>query len=290
VTTLVIGCGYLGERLGTQFRQKGECVLGTVRSPGRAAAIAALGIKPVIANVLEPASLRLLPDAERVFYCVGFDRSAGSTMRSVYVDGLCNVLKALPRSVERLVYASSTGVYGQTGGEWVDESSPAEAAYESGRVCLEAEQVVQNWASANEASAGAVILRFAGLYGPGRVVRRSILERGEPIPGDPQKYLNLIHVEDAARAAAAALEAGQPDPVYIVADDRPVTREEYYTRAASLLGASAPIFAPPQPGSAEAARDATNKRLSNGRIKRSLGVSFLYPDITTGLLNALERN
>ena len=117
-------------------------------------------------------------------------------MREVYVDGLQNVLDRLPASVRRFVYASSTGVYGQTGGEWVDEESPTEPQHESGRVVLEAEGRVRAWADRRGASA--VILRFAGLYGPGRIVRRTMLERAEPIPGDPEKFLNLVHIDDAA--------------------------------------------------------------------------------------------
>ena len=74
------------------------------------------------------------------------------------------------------------------------------------------------------------------------------LERGEPIPGDPQKFLNLIHIDDAAQAAsAAALEAARPEPIYLVSDDRPVTRREYYTRMATLLGAPEPRFDLPRP-------------------------------------------
>jgi nucleoside-diphosphate-sugar epimerase len=283
MTTLIVGCGYLGERLAARLIQHGGRVFGTVRSPARADHIAALGIEPVIADVVKPGSLGRLPDAGRVFYCVGFDRAAGFSMRSVYVDGLRNVLNQLPTSVTRLVYASSTGVYGQTAGEWVDETSPTDPLHESGRVCLEAEQLVWNWARTNDRSATAVVLRFAGLYGPGRMVRRSILERGEPIPGDPLKFLNLIHIDDAAQAASAALAASRPEPLYVVTDDRPVTRDEYYTRMATLLGTPPPQFAPPVPGSPEAAREATNKRLSNHRAKNGLGLSLAYPDIATGL-------
>ena len=82
-----------------------------------------------------------------------------------------------------------------------------------------------------------MILRFAGLYGPGRIVRRALIERGEPIPGDPSKLFNLIQIEDAARVAAAALAAASPDGLYLVSDDRPVTRGEYYSLLATLLNA-----------------------------------------------------
>ncbi len=284
-TTLIIGCGYLGRRLGARLIGEGRRVLGTVRSPGRAEELAAIGIEPLLADVLRTESLDQLPEVDRVFYAVGFDRSAGASMRAVYVDGLRNVLDRLPGSVRRLVYAGSTGVYGQSGGEWVDEDSPTEPMHESGRVVLEAEDVVRDWAGRRGASA--VVLRFAGLYGPGRVVRRAMLERGEPIPGDPEKFLNMIQIDDAARAAVAALDINDPDPIYLVADDRPVSRREYYSVAARLIGAHEPQFQPPGPGSAEAARDATNKRIGNRRMRERLGIVPDYPDVTTGLASAL---
>jgi nucleoside-diphosphate-sugar epimerase len=290
VTTLIIGCGYLGQRLGTMLYEQGERVFGTVRSASRASLLAGLGIEPVIANVLEPDSLRELPEANGVFYCVGFDRAAGSSMRTVYVDGLQNVIDRLPRSVMRFVYASSTGVYGQTDGGWVDESSPTSPQHESGKVCLEAEDRVRAWADSGNRRASAVVLRFAGLYGPGRMVRRSILERGEPIPGDPHKFLNLIHIDDAARAAAAALTTAQPHPLYLVCDDRPVMRKEYYAQMATLLGTPEPRFEVPGPDSPEAARDATNKRINNHRLKSSLHLTLIHPDITTGLFASLHTS
>jgi nucleoside-diphosphate-sugar epimerase len=286
VTTLIIGCGYLGQRVGSLLRQQGERVLGTVRSQVRAAEIAGLGIEPVLADVLRPESLRTLPAAERVFYCVGFDRAAGASMKAVYVDGLRSVLESLPSTLTRLVYASSTGVYGQTSEEWVDEESPACPKHESGKVCLEAERCLREWTQVGQPAV--VVLRFAGLYGPGRLVRRSILERGEAIPGDPSKFLNLIHIDDAARAAAAALVAAQPEPLYVVSDDRPVTREEYYSRMASLLGAPQPRFEPSASAGPGADRDATNKRIKNDRMKRGLTETLRYPEISTGLAAAVE--
>ena len=174
MTTLIIGCGYLGERLGTRLREQGERVFGTVRSPARADRIAALGIEPVVADLLgarfarcvcrRPGtfSTRSALTGPPGFRCAAFMSTASATF-----------WRTCRRTVTRSVYASSTGVYGQTDGEWVDESSPADPHHESGRVCLEAEQLVANWARTNDQSATAIILRFAGLYGPGRMVRRS---------------------------------------------------------------------------------------------------------------------
>jgi nucleoside-diphosphate-sugar epimerase len=287
VTTLVIGCGYLGQRVGTHVSGRGEPVYGSVRSLERTKVIADAGIKPVIADVLQPATLRGLPVAERVFYCVAFDRTAGCAMRTVYLDGLQNVLDRLPLSVSRFVYASSTGVYGQTDAEWVDEESPTRPRHEAGKLSLEAEDRVRAWAKSRAGSATAIVLRFAGLYGPDRVVRRSLVERGEKIPGDPDRFLNLIHIDDAAQSVVAALLTARADPAYLISDDRPVTRREYYSSVATILSAPEPRFEIPQPGSLEALRDATNKRVANQWMKTRLGVTLRYPDITTGLPGAV---
>jgi nucleoside-diphosphate-sugar epimerase len=286
MSSLIVGCGYLGQRLGTRLRREGETVWGTVRSEERAEQLRAVGIEPVILDVLKLANVLTWPRVERVFYCVGFDRASGATMRSVYVDGLRDVVASLPDSVRRLVYASSTGVYGQTGGEWVDEGSEARPVTESGQVCLEAEEVVREWSLARGVSC--VVLRFSGLYGPARVVRRAAIERREAISGDGDRFLNLIHIDDAVTASYAAIFASGVEPMYLICDDRPVTRKEYYGLAARLLGAAEPRFEPPLPGSSEEVRDASNKRVSNELIKRELGVVLSYPDISTGLKSALE--
>jgi nucleoside-diphosphate-sugar epimerase len=283
MTTLLIGCGFLGTRVGVLLAKRGERVVGTVRSAARAAEIASFGIEPVVADVLNPQTLRDLPAAERVFYCVGFDRSSGASMRSVYVDGLANVLDNLPRSASRFVYASSTGVFGQTEGEWVDETTPPVPQTESGKICLEAERQLVGWAKRSDTVTSVTVLRFAGLYGPGRVVRRTLVEQGEPIPGDPSKLLNLIHVDDASSAAVAALSLATPEPLYLIADDRPVTRREYYGLVAMLLDAPAPRFIAPEVGSPEHARDASSKRVGNHRMKAGLGVELAFPDIKAGL-------
>jgi len=285
VRTLIVGCGYLGARVGSMLVRRGDHVWGTVRSSGRAARIASQGIDPVIADVLRPETLESLPAAERVLCCVGFDRAGRADMRTVYVEGLRNLLERLPALARRLVYASSTSVYGQSDGEWVDEDSPAEPIQESGRVCLEAERVARLWARA--AVASLVVLRFSGLYGPDRVIRRALLQRGEPIPGDPARFLNLVHIDDAAQAAIAALDAARPDPLYLVSDDRPMERREYYALAARLLDAPPPRYEPSAVGRAGVVPDTANRRIANRRMHNGLGVDLRYPDITAGLPAAL---
>jgi nucleoside-diphosphate-sugar epimerase len=280
VTTLIVGCGYLGQRVGAILAGRGEAVLGTVRSPARAGALAAIGIEPIIADVLDPRSLAGLPGAERVLYCVGYDRAAGASMRAVYIDGLVGALASLEGRFGRLAYVSSTGVYGQTDGSWVSEEDPTEPVQESGRVVLGAEELVR--------PLGAMLLRCSGLYGPGRIPGRASIERGEPIGVDPAKFLNLIHIDDAATGAVAALDRGVDGRVYHLSDDRPVERGEYYGLLARLLAAPAPRFAPPAAAGPEGARGESNKRISNLRLRNELGAALAYPDIGAGLVAALR--
>lgn len=281
MTTLVVGCGYLGTRVARTLIEQGDRVFGTSRTREGAARLQELGVEPVVADVLEPDSLAALPAADRVFYAVGFDRGSGRTLREVYVDGLRHALGRIVERAGRIVYSSSTGVYGRDDGGAVDENSPTDARHESGRVAVEAEATLR--AVAGAYGVPAVVLRFAGLYGPGRVIRRAALERGEPIAGDPERWLNLIHVDDAAAAAVSALERGEAGRVYNAVDNRPVRRGEYCRLAAEYLGAPPPRFVPAE----STPREEADRRVSNRRMRDELRVALRFPDITTGLPDAV---
>jgi nucleoside-diphosphate-sugar epimerase len=280
--TLIVGTGYLGERVARLLVDRGDRVFGTTRSLGRAIELSRMGIEAIVADVTVPDSLARLPEVDRVLYCVGFDRSKGLSIRTVYVDGLRRALGHLIDRAGKLVYAGSTGVYGQDDGEWVAEDSPTEPRSESGRACLEAESVIRTYELLPS-----TILRYSGLYGPERIMRREALLKGEPIVGDPEKYLNLIHIDDAAKVAIAALDRGQPGGLYLASDDRPAPRREFYALAAQTLNAPPPRFEPPEPDSPKAGRDESNKRVSNARMKAELGVVLTYPDIASGVPAAI---
>lgn len=280
MTKLIIGCGYLGSRLAESWRAGGEHVLATTRRPGRAVELAARGIEPIRCDVLDAASLTALPRVEEVVYCVGLDRTAGASMRQVYVEGLQAVLRALPGS-PRLVYVSSTSVYGQSDGSWIDESAATEPPDTSGQVVLEAEQVLRRHRP------DAVVLRFAGIYGPGRLLRARDLLAGRVLAIDAEKWLNLIHVEDGARALQAALARARPGSVVNVCDDRPVSRRAFYTRVAEVIGAPPPRFeAPPEP---LPAADRVNRRILNRRMHEDLGVRLRFPDSLDGVASAVQK-
>ncbi|SIN82105.1 Nucleoside-diphosphate-sugar epimerase [Singulisphaera sp. GP187] len=286
--TLIVGCGYLGQRVGKILAARGETVYGTVRSTARAASLLSADIEPVIANVLAPDSLADLPVVDRVLYCVGFDRSGADSMRSVYVEGLRNFLEHAPGTAGQLVYVSSTGVYGRNDGGWITEDDPAEPAHESGRVCLEAEAVARHLGPGR--GLNPVVIRCSGLYGPQRLPRKATLERNEPIAGDPTKFLNLIHIDDAANLAVATLDRGAPGRIYHVSDDRPVERQEFYRLVATLLGLAPPRFEALIPDNPAAAREESNKRISNRRIRTELQVELTFPDIQSGVPAAIAAS
>ena len=277
--TLIIGCGYLGLRVARRLLAEGDRVFATTRSRDRAARLEAEGVEPIVADVLDADSLSALPSVDRALYCVGYDREAEVPMRTVYVDGLRHALGRLADRSRRLVYISSTSVHGDHGGDWIDEETPPSPTTDSGRACLEAEAAIGEFTA--EYKYPATILRLSGLYGPGRLMRREAIEAGEPIAGDPEGYLNLVHVDDAAAASVLGMKADRPGPLYLVSDDRPVSRGEFYARLSEALGAPAPRFAEPPPD--RPSRGVASKRISNRRIKAELGFSPSYPDVSTGL-------
>jgi len=269
VRRLVVGCGYLGERVARLWREAGDEVYATTRGGG-ANALSRWGLRPLTVDVTQ-GPLSALPVVDTVVFAVGRARRSGATMFDIHVEGLRAVLDALPGSTGRVIYASSTGVYAQNAGEWVDETSACEPVRDGGKACLSAERLLFAHAHGRDA----LVLRLAGLYGPGRVPRSADVAAGRPIAGSPDAYLNLIHVEDAARAVVAAA-ASEPitDRTYVVSDGHPPTRAEYMSLLATRLAAAPPVF---EGGSG------LGKRVRNDRAVRELGVRLRYPSYREGL-------
>jgi nucleoside-diphosphate-sugar epimerase len=282
IMKLVVGCGYLGSRVAGLWHARGERVAVVTRSGNRASEFQRAGYLPVVADVTEAASLdgvRKLGEIDTVLYAVGYDRAAGRTRREVYVDGLGELLDALPSSVKRFMYISTTGVYGQTDGSWIDQDSPCQPASEGGRVCLEAESLLRR----HSIAARAIILRMAGLYGSGRIPRREELIAGKPLTADPDGWLNLIHVEDAASVVLAVETQVEPPHTFLVSDGKPVVRREYYAEAARLLGAPPPVFAREEDRGPSDTRGNTDKRVNNARLIIEIGYQLRFPTYKQGL-------
>lgn len=276
---LIFGCGYLGRRVAKTWRDQGDEVWLVTRSTATAETWRADGYRALVADVTDPQSLVDLPSAATVLWAVGYDRRAGQSIEQVYVAGLAKVLAALPSDTGRVIYISSTGVYGSAAGQWVDELTPCVPLRAGGRACLAAEECL----AAHRLGARSVVLRLAGIYGPGRIPRAESLRAGEPIDAPADGYLNLIHVDDAAAIVVAAAERAPIPRLYVVSDGQPGLRREYYGELARLLHAPPPTFVAPEPTSAAAQRAASDKRTSNARLVAELGVPLQYPSYREGL-------
>jgi nucleoside-diphosphate-sugar epimerase len=250
-SNLIVGCGFVGKRLARVLVESGEDVVAVTRS-----GVSIDGVESTKRDVTDP-SLEL-PEADRVFYLVSAGGRDVGAYRAAYTEGLENTVEATPPDAD-LVYSSSTGVYETEDGSWVDEETEIDATKERTRVLLEAEEVAQK-------NHGTVV-RFAGLYGEGRVgVERYV--------GDTKVksgYLNLIRGADAATALLAADEG--TDDLYVAVDDEPVHRHDLARWMAEETGRHV--------GELLEETRTPNKRCSNERL-RSTGWEPEYPTYREG--------
>jgi len=282
-TTLIVGCGYLGKRVAlAELRQfPGKTVYATTRSPEKAKQFAAQGISPIIADWTDRRTLAKLPNCDRVLVAVSYDRRGRLSRDESQVGGLSHLLDFVSPAAD-VCYISTTGVYHQTGGLWVDENSPARARGEGGLAHLRAESLLHK----RRPHGRWTILRLAGIYGPGRIPRVADVIHGRPIEGPHGGYLNLIHVDDAADAVLAAWNCERRERLYAVADDRPIIRRAFYEEIARLARVAAPVFTTQGndlPAAVLSARSASNKRIWNRRFRRDLMPRLTYRDYIAGL-------
>jgi nucleoside-diphosphate-sugar epimerase len=290
---VVVGCGYVGLALADQLAARGHAVTGVRRSDAGLDAVAAVGpgVEAVRADAADPASLSALPDADAVVFAASSGGRGADAARAVYVDGLTNVVdeygsRASPP--DRLMYTSSTGVYGDHDGEWVDEETPVEPTTEKTRVLAEAERI------ATERAAGVgidgTVVRFAGLYGPDRYRLERYVE-GPVTAG----YLNMVHRDDGAGSVRHLLEADRArDRVVLVVDDEPVDKHAFADWLADACGVPRPeklskderIAAGDLSAAAER-RIRTSKRCSNALL-RDLGYEFAHPTFRSGYRDAVR--
>ncbi|MEM7353776.1 MAG: SDR family oxidoreductase [Acidobacteriota bacterium] len=268
---LIAGCGDVGTRLGLLLAADGHQVWGVRRRPERLPE----GIQGLAADLTDRASLAALPQAlDQVYYTAAADRSTEEAYRQAYVDGLRNVLSAVGESPRRLVFVSSTSVYGQTDGSWVDEGSPTEPRSFRGRLILEAEAVLA------ERAQETVTVRFAGIYGPGRTRLIDSVRRGEAVCyDDPPLYTNRIHVDDCA-AVLRHLGGLRSVPGIVLGVDHAPTPDGEVKR---WLARRQGVAEPPEAGDRPATRPrpVANKRCSNRWLVDS-GYRFLYADYRAG--------
>lgn len=287
---LIVGCGYVGARVAARLATAGHQVFAVTRSAERAKEFSKRGWTPIVADVMEPSDISAAPPMDAMLHAVGFDRTGGIPKRQVYVDGFANVLRAVSGRCRRVVAISSTSLYGQSDGELVDETSLTEPATESGQICLDAERVLWEWRKTQPAEVSATVLRLAGIYGPERMLARAdSLRAGEPMSGRADAWLNLVHGDDAAALAVAALMTDRDRTTYLGVDTEPVRRSDFYGYLATLTSAPAPKFTGVVEPGGRGSESGINKRCVNPATRRDLGVKLAYPTYREGLEQATGR-
>jgi nucleoside-diphosphate-sugar epimerase len=291
---LIIGCGYLGKRVASRFMTAGWKVSALTRSQSNAENFLSQGISPCVGDVLEPATLATLPSADVLIYAVGYDRQSKASMQDVYVQGLANVIQAIGSRVQRVIYISSTSVYSQNDEEVITAESATTPKRENGKICLAAEQHLQAHQSQHDPanSYQASILRLAGIYGPDRTLSRiEQFHHRIPMQSEPEGWLNLIHVDDAADVIWRVTNHNHSQPVYLVSDNEPVKRRDYYTTLAQLADAPPPTFEPHvahEFSIAPARGEGLGKRCDNQATRADLNWAPLYPTYREGLAQIMS--
>ncbi len=287
MNVLLVGCGYVGMRLGADLAAAGHAVHGLRRSRTAEAEMTAAGIRLVQGDITDASSLRAVPTGiDWVVNLVSSTRGGAAEYERVYVEGTRNLLGQVGQGgVRKYVQVSSTSVYGQTDGSWVDERSPAEPPSATSRLLVQAEE----WLRRQSADWPVVILRAAGIYGPGRGHLFQQFLRGEArLHGEGRRYLNMIHLADLASGIKAALEEGAAGETYNIADDLPVTEREFLGWLAGELGRPLPPTVSEERLS-ERKRGFTNKQVSNAKAKQTLRWQPAFATYREGYAEAVRQ-
>jgi len=272
---LIVGCGAIGSELAGVLSVQGHDVTGLKRKPPLSASGA---IHYVVADISSVADLADLDtDFTQAFFIVSPDERNEQSYRAVYETGLNNLLARLPATHWLMI--SSTSVYGQSAGEWVDEDSVAEPANITSRLIRQAEQTLMDANPAN------IVVRFSGIYGPGRESLLRLALQTPAIQQTPPYFTNRIHQRDCVGVLAFLLEqrlAGRAlAQYYLASDDDPAPTWEVMTWLAGRL------HCPPPTVKAVDADAGMNKRCSNTRLK-ALGYRFRYPSYKDGYLELID--
>lgn len=304
MTVLMAGCGDLGTEAGLRFAAAGHRVVGWRRSPAK--------LPAAIEGAAADLSSRELPpvpaDTTAVVVAIAADSPTEAAYRGAYVDGLSNVLDAVLGSgvsVRRVLFISSTAVYGDAGGDWIDERTTPESGGFSGRIIREAEEILSSRLGGTGITP--VVLRLGGIYGPGRTRLIDQVRGGSAVIPAESRFTNRIHRDDAAAAIVHLCTMDSvPAPVYLGVDNSPAEVGEVLRFLAAELGLPQPpsetAESGTQAGAAGTAGAGTagadtaqaggspkagepsrggNKRCSNALL-RSTGFEFTYPSFREG--------
>lgn len=279
----IVGCGDIGERVAALCQIRGCAVSALTRRPPHAERLRGAGITPFLGDLDRPLSLAGLPTrGAMVFYLAPPpDTGTADPRMRTFLGAL-----GADAPPARIVYISTSGVYGDKQGAWVSEDTPPAPTSDRSRRRLDAETALLDWHHAS--GVPVVILRVGGIYGPGRLPLER-LRRGEPVVREEEcPYTNRIHADDLACVCIAAAELGRPGGIYNVSDGEPGTMTDYFNRVADRCGLPRPAQIPlsearTRLSAAMLSYLEESRRLDTRRMREELGVELRYPDLARGL-------
>lgn len=274
---LIVGCGYIGRRVAALLQAQQCPVTGMVRSPAGMAGLKALGIKGLRADL--DAGIPVVA-ADEVYYFAPPPRDGDRDTR------MARFLEAIATPPRRIVYISTSAVYGDCNGAWITEERPVNPTAGRGRRRLDAERQLLAWAEAHGTQW--VILRVPGIYGPGKLPLER-LRKGLPVLREQDSpWTNRIHGDDLAAICIAAMHSTQTNTVYNVSDGHPSNMTDYFFRVADAAGLPRPPGV--SPGEAVKVLSAgmlsflnDSRRMKNDKLLHELGIELQYPDLAAGL-------
>ena len=287
---LIVGCGDIGKRVAGLAMAEGAGVSALVRSAEKGQKLEELGIRAVAGNLDDPSSLGTLPTrGALVFY---FAPPPGGGNLDTRMRSFCASIEP-GNEPRRVVYMSTSGVYGDCGDAVVTEETPPNPQTARAKRRYDAETVLGEWGRAREVDV--VILRVTGIYGPGRLPVTQLAD-GQPLLEERlSPPTNRIHAEDLARVCIAAAEKGEDGDIFNVSDGQVGTMTQYFNAVADLLG-----YPRPRQVSLEEAHRvmsplmlsyiAETRRMDNGKMLKKLGIKLLYPTLEEGLKACVPRN
>ncbi|SJZ81833.1 Nucleoside-diphosphate-sugar epimerase [Enhydrobacter aerosaccus] len=273
----VFGLGFAGLEIAKLALAKGWSITGTCTTPEKAARLRARGIEAVVFDGTAAAPAEAFAGATHILCTIAPGTTGDPALR------LC---RDSFRDARWLGYLSTTGVYGDRGGDWVDEATPPAPTQRRSIDRLATEEAWQ--ALGTKLGAATDIFRLPGIYGPGRSAIDQVLSGTARRIDKPGQVFSRIHVADIATAVLAAMSRGGPGAIYNLADDLPASSAEVTAFACELLGVPRPPLLPWEqvaPTMSAMARSfyAENRRVRNDRMKRELGVALRYPTFREGL-------
>jgi len=284
---IIVGCGYLGRRVAERLGLQGNKFRGVVRSVASARVLATQGIEHQLMDLDHPPLPEIQLQGVDLFYFAPPPRAGYRDQR------VRNLVEAFATrgNPRRVVYLSTTGVYGNCRGAWVDESQPVNPVVDRARRRWDAEQCLRAWHDADGGEL--IVLRVAGIYGPGKLPLDR-LRKGLPMVREQEApFSNRIHIDDLVEVCVAAMEQGRDGETYNVSDGHPSTMTDYFNRIADLVRLTRPDQIALAEGDAQLSAGMMSymresRRLDNGKMLRELGVSLRYPGLESGLPTCFE--